>query len=175
MRALIGALTLLGLMLPPLAQSSFAAGTSVPRMLATLERHIGAAMLHAATLRERLAAEAATAGSAGSGRATAADIAGIAAGGSASSLAALRQVARALDHRLELLRRATADDPPERTEIVLIMRTALGSMLWTLEDLPLVTDEATSTAPTRAALLDRLDRALGDLDDATAALARVGW
>jgi hypothetical protein len=172
--ALVGASMLLGVTQPLMAQPSLANG-GVPSMLAALERDIGAAVVHAATLRERLAAEAGAARLEPAEEATAADIAGIADGGSASSLAATRQVARALDRRLELLRQATADDPPKRTEIVLLMRMALGSVLWTLEDLPLATDEATGEAPSRRALLDRLDRALADLDTATDALAEVAW
>jgi hypothetical protein len=172
--ALVGASMLLGVMQPLMAQPSLANG-GMPRMLAALERDIGAAMVHAAALRDRLDAEAGAARPEAAEAATAAEIAGIADGGSASSLAATRQVARSLDRRLELLRRATADDPPERTEIVLLMRMALGSVLWTLEDLPLATDDATGQAPSRQALLDRLDRALADLDAASAALGEVRW
>lgn len=172
--ALVGASILLGAIQPLMAQPSLANG-GVPSILAALEHDIGAAIVHAATLRERLAAETQTTRPEAAADATAGEIAGIADGGSASSLAATRQVARSLDRQLELLRRATADDPPERTEIVLLMRMALGTVLWTLEDLPLATDEATGTPPSRRALLDRLDRSLADLDAATDSLAEVRW
>jgi hypothetical protein len=55
------------------------------------------------------------------------------------------------------------------------MRTALGNVLWTLEDLAHATDAATGSTPTRQALLDQLDRALTDLGDASSALATLAW
>ncbi len=149
-----------------------AGAMAAPRALAALDRDIAAAMAHAAALRERLAVE--PGGAALTARPSrAVDLAGIADGGSFSSLAALRLAARGLDRRLEALRAALPDPPAERAQIMLIMRTALGSVFWTLEDLPLATAEDTGTTPTRSALLDRLDRALADLDNATAAMARL--
>jgi hypothetical protein len=155
-----------------------------PRTLAALERDIGAAMAHATVLRERLAAAPLLDPLAPDPHlpdplapqpSRAADIAGIADGGGRSSLAALRLATRAIDRRLETLRASLPTEPPERTEIMLIMRSALGSVLWTIEDLPLAAAEVTDTAPTRDALLDRLDRSLGDLATATAAMAAFQW
>jgi hypothetical protein len=48
-------------------------------------------------------------------------------------------------------------------------------MLWTIHDLPLVADAETGNARAGLALIDRLDRSLGDLDDATTALASFDW
>lgn len=156
------------------APASTADAMTAPRALAALERDIAAAMAHAAALRERLAAEpVADALTAWPSNAT--DIAGIADGGSWSSLAALKLAARGLDRRLETLRAGLPEQPPERAEIMLIMRTALGSVLWTIEDLPAATNEQTDNAPTREALLDRLDRSLTDLANATTAIADFAW
>lgn len=167
-RALVWALAMAVLLV--VAPATTAGAMTAPRALAALERDIAAAMAHAAALRERLAAEpVADALAPSPGNAT--DIAGIADGGSWSSLAALKLAARGLDRRLETLRAGLPEQPPERAEIMLIMRTALGSVLWTIEDLPAATDEEADTAPTRQALLDRLDRSLTDLATATTAMA----
>lgn len=170
MRAMVWAFAMAALLAT--APATTAAARAAPRALAALERDIAAAMAHAGALRERLAGEP-NALAAGPSNTT--DIAGIADGGSWSSFAALRLAARGLDRRLETLRAGLPDQPPERAEIMLIMRTALGSVLWTIEDLPLATDEETETAPTRQALLDRLDRSLTDLAAATTAMAAFEW
>ncbi len=171
-RALIGVVVMAVLLATaPLAA---VAAPSVARMLVALERDIGAAMAHAAVLRERLAAEPAT-GAVEPRPRGAADIAGIADGGSQSSLAALRLAARAVDRRLDMLRAAMPEQPSESAEVMLIMRSALGSVLWTIEDLPLATDEETAGVPTRRALLDRLDRSLADLATGTKAMAELAW
>ena len=147
---------------------SVAAGA--PRALDMLERDIAAAMAHAAVLRERLAAETLASATA-AGVDNAADVAGIADGGRRSSLASLQLAARALDRRLEALGAELTEAPAGHRQLMLHMRTVLGGMLWALHDLPPVADAAAGTGTAGLALIDRLDRSLGDLDDATTALA----
>jgi hypothetical protein len=152
----------------------WAGAQSLPRPLALLEQDIAAAMAHAAVLRERLAAEtpvSATTQALGN----AADLAGIADGGSRSALAALQLVARALDRRIEALGAELTEAPAEHRQLMLHMRATLGGMLWTLHDLPVAADVDMGNARAGLALIERLDRSLGDLDDATTALASFAW
>jgi hypothetical protein len=168
-RAMVAGLALVALLV---TAPSVRAGA--PRALDMLERDIAAAMAHAAVLRERLAAETlASATTPGPGNA--ADLAGIADGGSRSSLAALQLAAWAVDRRIEALGAELPEKPAERRQLILHMRTALAGMLWTIHDLPLVADAETGNARAGLALIDRLDRSLGDLDDATTALASFDW
>jgi hypothetical protein len=163
-----------GLALVALLATAPSVRAGAPRALALLERDIAAAMAHAAVLRERLAAETlASATTPGPGNA--ADLAGIADGGSRSSLAALQLAAWAVDRRIEALGAELPEKPAERRQLILHMRTALAGMLWTIHDLPLVADAETGNARAGLALIDRLDRSLGDLDDATTALASFDW
>jgi hypothetical protein len=168
-RAMVAGLALVALLV---TAPSVRAGA--PRALDMLERDIAAAMAHAAVLRERLAAET-LASATTQGPGNAADLAGIADGGSRSSLAALQLAAWAVDRRIEALGADLPEKPAERRQLILHMRTALAGMLWTIHDLPLVADAETGNARAGLALIDRLDRSLGDLDDATTALASFDW
>jgi hypothetical protein len=168
-RAMVAGLALVALLV---TAPSVRAGA--PRALDMLERDIAAAMAHAAVLRERLAAET-LASATTQGPGNAADLAGIADGGSRSSLAALQLAAWAVDRRIEALGAELPEKPAERRQLILHMRTALAGMLWTIHDLPLVADAETGNARAGLALIDRLDRSLGDLDDATTALASFDW
>ena len=144
----------------------------MPGPLALLEQDIAAAMAHAAVLRERLAAEP-RASTTTAGFGNAADLAGISDGGSRSSLAALQLAVRTLDRRIEAL--GADQKPAERRQLILHMRTALAGMLWTIHDLPLVADAEIGDTQAGPAFIDRLDRSLRDLDNATTALASFAW
>jgi hypothetical protein len=171
-QVMVRVLALVGLLAALPAES--AGAQSLPRPLALLEQDIAAAMAHAAVLRERLAAET-LASATTQGPGNAADLAGIADGGSRSSLAALQLATWAVDRRIEALGADLPEKPAERRQLILHMRTALAGMLWTIHDLPLVADAETGNARAGLALIDRLDRSLGDLDDATTALASFDW
>jgi hypothetical protein len=145
-----------------------AASIGVSGTLDALARDIGAAQAHAAVLRERL--ETAVEPSDG------ADTAGIADGGVDSSLSSLRLVARALDRRVERLRLATAGElPPDRTEVLLVLRTSLADFRWTIETMGQGPNLDTDTGALRDGELLRLEASLRDLDLATAAMTSFDW
>jgi|GEM_PF-1957080 len=145
-----------------------AAAVGVTRTLDALTQDIGAARAHAAALRERLATDVATSDGAA--------IAGIADGGIASSVNALRLVARAMDRRLEQLRLATASElEPDRAELLLVLRASLADFRWTIERMAQDPGPGSGTETGHDSALVRLDATLRELERATAAMASFDW
>lgn len=170
-------LLLAAMALGPAAMVAPAAAVEVSRTLQALARDVGAAQAHAAALRERLALDLATDEVAVQiATDEGAEIAGIADGGVRSSLVALRLVARAVDRRLEGLRRTTTDElSPERAEVMLALRSSLAEFRWTIERMPSGPEADAETRATRERRLARLEAALAELDYATAAMASFDW
>jgi len=166
MRVVMRALLVLLLSLTAVAPA--AAAVEVRHSLDALVLDIGAARAHAAALRERFAVEV--------GTSKGADIAGIADGGIATSLTALRLVARALDRRLERLRLARASElSADRAEVMLALRASLADLRWTIESLPAAADPDAASLARRELQLERLDATLAELDLAAAAMASFDW
>lgn len=169
MRGLVSGFFVLLLSLAMVASGTAAAAVGVSRTLDALAQDIGAAQVHAAVLRERLAGNAATSDGA--------DIAGIAGGGIDSSVSALRLVARAVDRRLEHLRLAAASElEPARAEVLLVLRASLADFRWTIERIAQRPDLLdTGTEAGHESELVRLHATLRELDRATAAMASFDW
>ena len=159
---------LLVLLLSLTAVAPAAAAVEVRHSLDALVLDIGAARAHAAALRERFAVEV--------GTDKGADIAGIADGGIATSLTALRLVARALDRRLERLRLARASElSADRAEVMLALRASLADLRWTIETVPAAPAADAASLARRELQLERLDATLAELDLAAAAMASFDW
>lgn len=153
-----------------------AAAVGPEATLASLEQSIRAAMAQAQSLREDLAREPVVN--------LGADIAGIADGGLGSSLATLRLSTRAVDRRLETLRleaRAAKarkpamprDDNLKRAELMLAMRTQLGTAAWAIEEIPRHAEAGPVGRTAQQAAMDTLEQALAGLGQAVTAMAAL--
>lgn len=165
MRGLIMALALAWLGLAP---SAGVAQLDVANSLTALEHDLAAGEAHATALREN-----AMAGEDGNPGAAAA---GIADGGIAWSIAALRLVARRIDRHLEQLRSAPETSAgADRTQTMLLMRTAQSKLFSTIEAIPGADHVSPAAEQQRQDTIDALDQALADLAAATAVMASYEW
>ena len=160
------ALLLSSLLLSLAGGASAGVPKTAPQALTMLERDLGAAMAHAARLRERLAEEV--------GDSPAAVVVGLADGGRGSSLAGLRLAARALERRIDELRAATGTtDDPGRLELMLAMRAALGRLGNAIDDMVVLGGIDADVGPARQVVYARIELALLAMSHTVTAMGRT--